>query len=144
MMKKIFIFILGFTIAISAFSASAQVLRILRPVEGGTGIGSATAGDVGKCLKVSDDSPFVYTLGTCASSGTVVSEEIPSGTINGSNNTFTLAHTPTSGTLHLFLNGSRRQQESGVNINDFNLTGTTITFDVAPKTGSTLFVDYSY
>lgn len=42
---------------------------VLFPQGGGTGIGSATAGDVNKCLVVSDDSPFTYTLGTCGSGG---------------------------------------------------------------------------
>jgi hypothetical protein len=40
---------------------------ILFPYQGGTGLGSATAGQVGTCLKVSDDSPFTYELGTCGS-----------------------------------------------------------------------------
>lgn len=40
-------------------------LSVLKPSQGGTGIGSATAGDVGDCIKVLDDSPFTYELGTC-------------------------------------------------------------------------------
>lgn len=47
----------------------AKGATILFPYQGGTGIGSATAGDVGDCLTVSDDSPFTYTLGTCGSGG---------------------------------------------------------------------------
>lgn len=43
--------------------------RILTGRQGGTGLGSATAGDVSKCLKVLDDSPFTYELGTCGSGG---------------------------------------------------------------------------
>ncbi len=39
-------------------------LSILKPSQGGTGIGTATAGDVGKVLKVSDDSPFTFVLAT--------------------------------------------------------------------------------
>ena len=42
---------------------------ILFPQGGGTGIGSATAGDVGKVLTVSDDSPFTYTLSTASGGG---------------------------------------------------------------------------
>ena len=38
-------------------------------VQGGTGIGTATAGDIGDCLKVLDDSPFTYELGTCSTGG---------------------------------------------------------------------------
>ncbi|MBP9771458.1 MAG: hypothetical protein KBD16_00825 [Candidatus Pacebacteria bacterium] len=40
---------------------------IFRPSQGGTGLGSATAGDVGKFLSVSDDSPFTYTFSDPAS-----------------------------------------------------------------------------
>lgn len=72
-MKKYFVAVL---IALSAllgvlsFSQNTlgQALRIITPPQGGTGIGSATAGDVGDCLKVTDDSPFTYELGTCGSS----------------------------------------------------------------------------
>lgn len=39
------------------------------PVQGGTGISSVTAGDVGKFLMVSDDSPFTYTLTTASGGG---------------------------------------------------------------------------
>ena len=56
-------------IALSSTSAFAQALRILTPPQGGTGIGSATAGQVGLCLKVLDDSPFAYELGTCGGGG---------------------------------------------------------------------------
>lgn len=44
---------------------------ILFPHQGGTGIGTATAGDVGKVLIVSDDSPFTYTLQTVSGTGDI-------------------------------------------------------------------------
>src|SRR5438093_1537324 len=44
-------------------------------------------------------------LAASAESGTSVFAELPSGTVNGSNATFTLAQTPKTGTLQLFLNG---------------------------------------
>ena len=44
-------------------------LAILKGSQGGTGIGSAVAGDVGKVLKVLDDSPFTWELGTDNSGG---------------------------------------------------------------------------
>lgn len=46
-----------------------QVLRVITPTQGGTGIGSTTVGNVGNCLKVLDDSPFTYELGTCGGGG---------------------------------------------------------------------------
>lgn len=45
---------------------TAQAASVLFPYQGGTGVGTATAGDVGKYLKVSDDSPFTYSFDTPA------------------------------------------------------------------------------
>jgi len=64
--KYIIVGLIGLAFGISTLIAYGQ-LRILTPSQGGTGIGSATAGQVGNCLSVSDNSPFTYTLGTCGS-----------------------------------------------------------------------------
>jgi len=55
-------------LALAPASVSAQ-LRIITAPQGGTGIGSATAGQVGNCLTVADDSPFTYSLSSCAAGG---------------------------------------------------------------------------
>lgn len=70
-----------------------------------------------------------------------VNNETPAGTINGTNVTFTLAHTPSpANSLKLFLNGG--QLVYGV---DFTLSGLTITFvNTVPKTGDTIIADYRY
>lgn len=44
-------------------------LDIFQPHQGGTGIGSVTAGDIGLCLKVLTNSPFSYQLASCGSGG---------------------------------------------------------------------------
>jgi hypothetical protein len=67
-MKRLAYLVLGLVIGVTALNVSAQV-RVLIPSQGGTGIGSAVAGDVGKCLVVSDDSPFAYVLDACGSGG---------------------------------------------------------------------------
>ncbi len=68
-------------------------------------------------------------------------EETPSGTINGSNPTFTLANSPSpTGSLQLVLNGST--QKSGGE--DFTLSGDTITFVIVPPSGSTLLSWYRF
>lgn len=69
---------------------------------------------------------------------TFVDNEIPSGTINGVNGTFTLAHPPGT-TLHLYLNGLRLT----VSI-DYTITSSTITMSTIPYTGDTLIADYRY
>lgn len=68
-----------------------------------------------------------------------VDKEVPSGSINGSNTTFTIANTPTSGTEKVFLNGIHQQSGGS---NDYTISGTTITYVVAPETGDVLWVNY--
>lgn len=69
----------------------------------------------------------------------IVTEEIPAGSINSSNVTFTLAATPVVGTVRLYLNGLRQLSGAG---NDYTITGDTITFTTAPTTGDVLLADY--
>lgn len=68
-------------------------------------------------------------------------KETPSGTINGANLTFTLAHTVSPAvSLILVLNGSV-QSPAGT---DYTLSGLTVTFVTAPPTGSILVAWYRY
>lgn len=76
---------------------------------------------------------------SAGSSGTFVDGETPSGTINGSNDTFTLANTPTAGSVNVYLNGTRRTLTE-----DYTISGDTITFVSPPRSGSILRVDYRY
>jgi hypothetical protein len=74
-MKKLFyttsaILVLIFIGSIIFASQASAQLSVLRPTQGGTGIGSATVGDVGDCIKVLDDTPFTFELGTCGGSST--------------------------------------------------------------------------
>ena len=64
-----------------------------------------------------------------------ITGEVPSGTINGVNTTFTLANTPATGnggisTLELFYGGELLKAGSG---NDYTISGTTITMLFAPS-----------
>jgi hypothetical protein len=72
-------------------------------------------------------------------SANFVDKEVPSGAINGSNVTFTLANTPIAGSEHVYLNGVL--QESGAG-NDYTITSATITYLTAPLTGEKLRVSY--
>ncbi len=65
--------------------------------------------------------------------------ETPSGTVNGSNAAFALANTPVSGKVQVYRNGLL-QIEGGSE--DYTISGGTITFVVAPSTGSKLRVSY--
>lgn len=66
--------------------------------------------------------------------------ETPSGTVNGSNVTFTLSATPDTGSLSVFLNGGFQTE---ITTEDYSLSGTTITFVDAPLTGSKVRVRYT-
>lgn len=68
-----------------------------------------------------------------------IDDETPSGTINSSNVTFYLAKTPINGSLKLYLGGARQRVTE-----DFTLSGKTITFTIAPDTGSVLLADYRH
>lgn len=73
--------------------------------------------------------------------GDFIFNETPSGTVNGSNATFTLANAPASSgvDLELCLNGVCLEPGSG---NDFTISGTTITMLLVPQTGDKLRAYY--
>jgi hypothetical protein len=68
-MKKLLIICLSIFITAFTLFQMASAQTILSPNRGGTGLNSATAGDVGFCLKVADDLPFTYALGACGAGG---------------------------------------------------------------------------
>ena len=69
--------------------------------------------------------------------------ETPSGTIGGGNTAFTIAHNPagTGADLMLFLNGLLQVRGGS---NDYTISGTNITFNTAPESGSVLLATYQY
>lgn len=69
-----------------------------------------------------------------ADSGANLNQGAPSGSINGSNVTFTLSPTPAaSANVNCFENGLQQQQGAG---NDYTISGATITYLTAPPTGT--------
>ena len=74
--------------------------------------------------------------GCSADTGVNQNQAAPTGSINGSNTSFSLSPTPTvSANVNCFLNGIQQQQGSG---NDYTISGATITYLTAPPTGSKL------
>ena len=68
-----------------------------------------------------------------------VFNEVPTGTIDGNNKTFTLANTPNpAGKAEIFLNGQKLQGGGG----DYSITNATITFNTAPAPGSIMLSNY--
>lgn len=65
-------------------------------------------------------------------------DEVPSGTQNGANVTFTISHTPLAGTLLVLRNGLPQDA------NWISVSGTTITFVAPPRAADQLRAKYSY
>lgn len=77
---------------------------------------------------------------TAAATVNFVDNEVPSGTVNGSNVTFTLANAPAPATsLKLYKNGLRLKVTD-----DYSLSSATITMVSAPLTNDKLIADYRY
>lgn len=65
--------------------------------------------------------------------------ETPGGAVNGTNTAFTLANTPTAGSVHVYRNGVLQALTT-----DYTIAGTTITFVSAPLTGNIIRASYRY
>lgn len=119
-------------------STDHQVLR-----RSGTGIGFgainlASGNAVTGLLPVAN--MVTASNGVVAISNYIV-RSTPGGTVNGTNDTFTLATTPVSNTEMVFVNGVLQNQGAG---NDYTISGTTITFlsGAIPQTGDIIRVTY--
>ena len=73
-----------------------------------------------------------------ANTATFVDNEVPSGTLDSINDTFTLANTPIAGSVKIYQNGIRLKG-GGI---DYNVSGSTITFSTAPQAFDILLCDY--
>lgn len=69
----------------------------------------------------------------------IVTRETPSGLVNGSNTTFTLANTPVAGTEEVFINGLLMEPGAG---NDYTIAGAVITTLFTLQTGDKIRVSY--
>lgn len=86
--------------------------------------------------------PFTWASIEGGGSIAFADEEVPTGAINGTNKTFTLAFSPSpAASLLLTLGGVIQQQGSG---KDYTLTSATITMSVAPITGDVLLAWYRH
>jgi hypothetical protein len=88
-----------------------------------------------------DDMSWQTIPGGGLTASNFVTRETPSGTINGSNPTFTLANTPTTGTEQVYLNGLLLDPGAG---NDYTISGGTLTMLTTsiPASGDKLRVTY--
>jgi hypothetical protein len=70
-----------------------------------------------------------------------VNKEIPIGSINGTNSTFTLRNIPVNGSEHIYLNGLLIEEGSQT---DYTISGSTITFSEPLWEGAKLHCTYYY
>ena len=66
-----------------------------------------------------------------------IASETPTGDVDGVNDTYTLANTPTF--LHVYLDGLLQEEGGG---NDYTISGTTLTMNTPPLVGSKVRVSY--
>ncbi len=71
--------------------------------------------------------------------GTPVYNETPTGSVNGTNKIFTLAHSSVGNSLELYVNGQFMTLNE-----DYTLSGATITLVTAPPTTSVIRAFYEY
>lgn len=134
-------------VAVNIGDASLEVSSGLRVKQGSSGqVYIASAGGVLTPVTLSGDATVtasgVLTLAsTVVKNGDVVAMEAPTGAVNGANTTFTLANTPATGTLTVYLNGIAQEIGAG---NDFTLSGAVITYLTAPVTGDKVRASYVF
>ena len=89
---------------------------------------------------ISVDANGVVSVTGALKNSSFIFGEIPSGSINGSNATFTLASVPVANSEALFYNGTRLIRGSG---EDYTISGATITMVAyVPQPGDKVIVDY--
>ena len=66
-----------------------------------------------------------------------IASETPTGDVDGVNDTYTLANTPTF--LHVYLDGLLQEEGGG---NDYTISGTTLTMNTPPSIGQKVRVSY--
>ncbi len=83
-----------------------------------------------------EDGVVTVTSGGLEAANFVFNEE-PTGSINGTNTVFSLAATPTAGTVTVFLNGVLQEPTA-----DYSISGDEITFTSAPESPDTILCNY--
>lgn len=102
---------------------------------GGVLTPTTLSGDV---ASVSDSGVVSLASGVVKATNYVV-REAPTGAVNGTNTTYTLANAPVAGTEQVYLNGILQEPGSG---NDYTISGSTITYLTAPESGDRIRVTY--
>jgi hypothetical protein len=87
----------------------------------------------------SSDATKSYNVFTQVPVGASLIQEVPSGTVNGSNQSFTISYSPVStASVMLYLDGMLQKQTT-----DYTISGSSISIVTAPAAGQSLLVIYS-
>jgi hypothetical protein len=127
------------TTIVSAISILNGNAALLAPIASPTFTGVPAAPTPGTNINTTQIPTTAWVNSYYVAKTSHVAREIPTGAINGSNTTFTIAHVPATTTDQVFLNGLLQNITS-----DYTLSGTTITMIPAPFTGDSLVVSYVY
>ena len=127
----------------SSLTKSGTGLKIADPGAGkfimGNASGAATATTLTGDISVT--SAGVVTVTGALKGTNLVYGEVPTGTINGVNATFTLANAPVANTEQVFFNGSRLLRGAA---EDYTISGNTLTMiSYIPTSGDKIVVDYT-
>jgi len=68
-----------------------------------------------------------------------VTGEVPSGTVDGANKDFTTAHTPKAGSVAAYVGIG-----TAIRLVAFTLSGSTVSFTVAPALTALIYLDYRW
>lgn len=111
------------------------------------------AADIGRLESIADFVSAIAGSGLTATNGVLAADAVAdniveadikledeSANCNGVTVAFSLASTPITNSVQVFLNGLLQQSGSG---KDYTLSGTTVTFATAPATGDILLIHYT-
>ena len=107
---------------------------------GPTGVSGPTGSTGASGSTVTGPTGPIGPTGPTGAGETWIINEVPSGDMNGTNITFTLAHTPV-GQIMLYLNGQYLFPGSG---NDYTISGVIISMSVAPVANDRCCANYMY
>lgn len=125
----------------TALSTAPTTGQVLIGTSGGAYALATLTQGTGITITSGSGSITIAISGTVLTSTNYVVRETPSGTVNGTNPTFTLANTPVAGTEQIYVNGILMDSGSG---NDYTISGATITFltGAIPLTNDKIRVTY--
>lgn len=102
-----------------------------------TGSGLTGGGDLTANRTFALDFTYLDSRYSGGTGGAYIALEVPAGSVNGSNTTFTLTTSPTLNSEMVFLNGLVQTPST-----DYTVSGSVVTFIAAPFTGDSVRVTY--